>query len=115
MTGAPFSAAGLWLLIVLIGLGTFALRLSFIHLWGRVQLPEIVHRALRFIPAAVLAALVVPAIVRPEGALDLSLHNLRLIAGLLAAVVALFTRNVLLTLAAGMGTLWLLQALVGGM
>lgn len=112
--GISLSSAGLWLLILLIGLGTFALRLSFIHFWGRIELPQIVHRALRFIPAAVLAALVVPALIRPEGTIDLSLHNLRLIAGLLAAVVAMLTRNVLFTLAAGMAALWLLQALVGG-
>lgn len=104
----------LWLLILVIGLGTFALRLSFIHLWGRIELPQVVHRALRFIPAAVLAALVVPALVRPEGAIDFSLHNLRLIAGVLAAAVALLTRNVLFTLGAGMAALWLLQAIVGG-
>lgn len=112
--GISLSSPILWLLIVLIGLGTFSLRLSFIHLWGHIELPKFVHRALRFIPAAVLAALVVPAMVRPEGAIDLSPHNLRLIAGVLAAAVALYTRNVLFTLAAGMAALWLLQAIVGG-
>jgi branched-subunit amino acid transport protein len=108
------SSLGLWVLILLVGLGTFSLRLSFIHFWGRIELPQIVHRALRFIPAAVLAALVLPALVRPEGSIDFSPHNLRLIAGILAAAVALLTRNVLFTLAAGMAALWLLQAIVGG-
>jgi branched-subunit amino acid transport protein len=109
--GISLPPLGLWLLIAVIGLGTFALRLSFIHLWGRIELPQIVHRALRFIPAAVLAALVLPALVRPEGAIDFSPHNLRLIAGLLAAAVALLTRNVLFTLGAGMAALWLLQTI----
>ncbi|APZ42330.1 AzlD domain-containing protein [Acidihalobacter ferrooxydans] len=109
MTRAPVSGWGFWLLILLIGLGTFALRLSFIHLWGRIQFPQIVHRALRFIPAAVLAALVLPALLRPEGSIDFSVHNLRLIAGVLAAVIALLTRNVLFTIAAGMATLWITQ------
>lgn len=107
------STAGLWLLVAVIGVGTFALRVSFIHLWGRIYLPEIVRRALRFIPAAVLAALVAPALLRPHGPLDLSLHNLRLIAGLAAAGVALLSRNVLLTLGVGMGVLWLFRALTG--
>lgn len=105
---------GLWLLIALVGLGTFALRLSFIHLWGRIELPYIVHRALRFIPPAVLAALVLPALIRPEGFVDLSVYNFRLVAGLLAAAIALLSRNVLFTLLGGMAALWLLQALVGG-
>lgn len=108
------STFGFWVVTLVIGLGTFALRLSFIHLWGRIQLPQIVHRALRYIPAAVLAALVVPALIRPEGMVDFSLHNLRLFAGVLAAAVALLTRNVLFTIAAGMAALWLLQALVAG-
>jgi len=43
--------------------------------------------------------------------LDLSLGNFRLLAGLVGALVAWRTRNVLLTLAAGMLALWGLQAL----
>lgn len=113
MKGSDLTTTGLWILIAFIGLGTFGLRLSFIHFWGRIRLPDIVHRALRFIPPAVLSALVVPALVRPEGFIDFSPHNLRLFAGLIAAAVALLTRNVLLTLIVGMGALWLLQVLVG--
>jgi branched-subunit amino acid transport protein len=40
------------------------------------------------------------------------MSNLRLVAGLLAAVIALKTRNVLITIASGMVILWILQFLV---
>ncbi len=70
-----------------------------------------VNQALAYVPAAVLAALVLPALLRPEGVVDLSVDNLRLIAGLVAGAVAWYSRSVLLTLATGMGLLWLLQAL----
>ena len=105
------STLSVWLLFILIGLGTFLQRLSFIFLIGKVGMPEWLRRALRFVPASVLAALVFPALTHPTGVLDLSLGNFRLLAGLVGALVACRTRNVLLTLAAGMLALWGLQAL----
>lgn len=99
--------------IVLAGLATYATRLSFIALLGHGRTPPLLARALRLVPPAVLSAIVLPELVVRDGAPHLSPDNLRLLAGLVAAGVALATRNVLLTIAAGMGTLWALQALVG--
>ena len=103
------SDATLWLTILGAGLGTWLLRLSFIELWQWMSVPPLLNRALRYVPPAVLAALVVPALVRSGGVIDLSPDNLRLVAGIVAAAVAWFSRNVLLTLATGMGMLWFLQ------
>ena len=71
-------------------------------------MPDWLRRALRFVPAAALAALVFPALTHPAGHLDLSLHNFRLLAGLGGAIVAWRTRNVLLTILVGMVLLWIL-------
>lgn len=101
----------LWLLFLMIGLGTFLMRFSFIFLIGKISLPEWLRRALRFVPASVLAALVFPALTHPTGVLDLSPGNFRLLAGLAGAVVAWRTRNVMLTLLAGMLALWALQTI----
>lgn len=101
----------IWLLFILLALGTFALRFSFIYLFGKVEMPEWLRRALRFVPASVLAALVFPALAYPNGALDLSLGNVRLLAGLGGALVAWKTKNVLWTILFGMLLLWVLQAL----
>lgn len=98
--------------LILAGLVTFLTRLSFIALLGRVETPPLLTRALRFVPPAVLSAIIFPEMFIRAGALDLSLGNLRLIAGLIATVIAWRTRNVLLTIAAGMMALWVLQALV---
>ncbi len=108
MTSTPT----LWLTLIGMGLLTYALRLSFIELWGRLTLPPAVQRSLRFVPPAVLAALLFPEVLLRNGALDMSLHNLRLLAALLAVLVAWRTRNTLLTIAAGMAALWLLQLLL---
>lgn len=100
-----------WLLILGMGLVTYALRLGPLFLLDRLNLPPTLWQALRFVPAAVLAALIAPEVLRPGGALDLSFGNVRLLAGVLAALVAWRTRNVLFTIAAGMVALWILQAL----
>jgi branched-subunit amino acid transport protein len=97
--------------ILVMGVVTYAIRLSMFVLHGRVQLPDWLMRALNYVPAAVLTAIIVPEMVLPNGTLDLSLGNERLLAGLVAIAVAWRTRNVIFTVIAGMGTLWLLQAL----
>ena len=107
------SSTSIWLLFVAIGLGTFLLRFIFIYLFGKIDMPDWLGRALRFVPAAALAALVFPALTHPSGHLDLSLHNFRLLAGLGGAVVAWRTRNVLLTILVGMALLWILQVAFG--
>ena len=101
----------IWLFFTLLAVGTFALRLSFIYLFGKVNMPGWLRRALRFVPASVLAALVFPALTYPNGALDLSLDNVRLLAGIGGALVAWKTRNILWTIAVGMVLFWILQAL----
>lgn len=101
----------LWLVMIAIGIATFAIRLSFIYLFGKVQIPALVTRALRYVPPAVLSAIVFPELLMPGGQFDLSFGNGRLVAGLLAAVVAWRTKNVVLTIVTGMLVLYILIAL----
>ena len=105
------NSLSIWLLFLALAVGTFALRFSFIYLFGKVDMPDWLRRALRFVPASVLAALVFPALTYPNGVLDLSLGNVRLLAGLGGALAAWKTRNVLWTIAVGMVLFWVLQAL----
>lgn len=100
----------LWLVVVGMGVVTFVLRLSFIALLSRIEMPEVLQRALPLSPAAVLSALIVSALVHEEGALAISAGNERLLAGAIAAVVAWRTRSAVLTIGVGMAVLWLLQA-----
>ena len=107
------SPGSLILIILAVGAATFTIRVSFFLLSGRMELPEVVRSALQYIPAAVLTALIIPALARNQGVVQLSWQNPRLIAGLLAIGVAYKTKNVLLTLAVGMVVLWVLQAILG--
>ena len=108
------SAPALWLTILGAGAVTFALRLSFIALLGRIKIPPTLGRALRFVPAAMLTAVVIPLLFYEDGVLQFSFCNERLLAGLAAALIAWRTRSVLFTLGGGMATLWILQALTQG-
>ena len=101
-----------WLIILGMGLVTYAVRLSVIPLYGRGDVPPAVRRALRFVPPAVLTALVTPALIRPEGTVNLSVTNLHLLAGSVAALVAWKTRSTLLTITVGMAMLWTLRAVL---
>jgi len=103
----------LWLTMALAGLLTYALRLSFIVLLGRFAVPEWFRRALRFVPAAVLSAIVVPGLFDRAGVMDFSVRNPQIWAGILAIAVAWRTRSVLLTLAVGMTALLALQMILG--
>lgn len=100
-----------WLILLAMGVITFVIRYSVIGLLGDAEMPVLVKRGLRFVPSAVLTAIVFPAILVTNGSLDLSLDNLRLFAGLLAILVAWRTKNTLLTIAVGMVSLWVLQFL----
>ena len=97
-----------WVTILLAGAGTYAMRASFLLAADRLaRVPPNVERLLRQIPPAALASLVVPALLRPHGELDP--FSPRLLAGVVAGLVAWRTRNVAATLLVGMGLLVLLD------
>ncbi len=99
------------LLFVVTGAITFAFRGSMFGNWFTV--PPLLKRGLRFVPYAVLTAIFVPELVfaPPNNTLDVSLGNLRLLSGLVAVLIAYFTKSVLITVIIGMILLWLLLGL----
>ncbi len=99
----------IWLVMLIGGLLTFGMRLSFIYLYGRFEVPETMRRALRFVPPAVLSAIIFPELLMRDVRLDLTVENERLLAGIAAMLTAGFTKNILLTILAGMAALLLLQ------
>jgi branched-subunit amino acid transport protein len=104
--------AGLWLIFVLIGLATTLPRASFIVLGERASLPDVVQRALRYAPAAALAAIVVPDVVLVAGAVEV--FNPKLGAAIAAVLAARASRNPWLPFVAGMAVLWGLRWVGGG-
>ena len=103
------STAQLWLTILAAGLITYGIRLSFILVFSRWEIPGWLQRALRFVPPAVLTAIILPELLLNTGKVDFSLENGRLYAGLIAVLVAWRTKNAILTIISGMIVLWIFQ------
>ncbi|WP_198019598.1 AzlD domain-containing protein [Pseudogulbenkiania sp. MAI-1] len=93
----------LWVTFVLVGAATFLPRSSFIVAGHRLQLPPKLQQALRYAPAAALAALVTPDVLTVEG----SFHalNPKFFAAVAAVGTILFFRNPWLPFISGMGIL----------
>ena len=101
----PLGAVESWTIIVLMGIGTFLIRFSFLGLIGRRPLPPVVLRLLRYTPVAIIPGLVAPLVLWPEatgGAPDPA----RLAAALMTLVAGWWTRNLLVAIAAGAVTLF---------
>ena len=100
----------IWVVMLSIGVLTFLTRLSFIYMHEKWQPPEVVTRALRFVPVAALTAIFIPEMALQNGELVLSLENIRLVAGIIAIVVAWRTKSALWTIGVGMVSFWALTA-----
>lgn len=101
-----------WLVTAGLGLGTYAIRFSFLGALGNRQLPRWALRALRYTGVAMLPALVAPAAVWPAstgGAIS-PLHLM--VAGITLAVGALM-RNTIAAIICGATALLLLPWLIG--
>ena len=102
----------IWLVMLLGGLITFGMRFSLIYLFGRFEVPVTMRRALHYVPPAVLSAIIFPELFLRNGVLDISTGNIRLLAGLVAVLVAWYSKNTLLTIVVGMLALFLIRIIL---
>ena len=98
----------LWSVVAIVGVLNYLSRVSFIAIFARRHMPALLARAFRYVPAAMLTALVLPMVVAAPGA-PLLASAPKVVAAVVAGVVAFATHSTLKTLAAGMLTLWALQ------
>ncbi|MBL8397416.1 MAG: AzlD domain-containing protein [Candidatus Accumulibacter sp.] len=108
MTDADFVA---WEIIVGLGGATFMIRYWPLAFLSRADLPGWLKRALRYVPPAVMAAIITPPLFFIGTAPTIGPDLPRLTAAALAVLVAWRTRSTLLTIVLGMLALWTLQAL----
>ncbi len=110
MTG--YSSAQIWMIIAAMGIGTFAIRFSFLGLLGNRQLPDWLLRHLRYTAVAILPAMIAPLVLWPNatgGEPDAP----RLAAAAIALAVGIWAKNAIAAIFGGMITLYLLQYLLG--
>lgn len=93
---------------------TFAIRYSMFLIAGRFEFPAQLVNALRYVPPAVLTAIIVPAVLIPTGeGLHLSYTNAYLVGAVAALGISWFSQNLLLTILLGMGVFWGWQWVLG--
>jgi branched-subunit amino acid transport protein len=98
-----------WLTVIGMGVVTLAVRMSFILLPADARVPELLKRSLVYIGAAVLPALVMPDVLFRGQVGAYGFDPLRLVAAILAGLVAWRTRSIFATLATGLGALLLMR------
>lgn len=103
----------IWTIILVLGVGTYLIRFSFLGLIGGKDLPEWVLRHLRYTAVAVLPGLIAPLVLWPA-ATNGEVDPARLSAALVTFGIGLLTRNVIAAILCGgvtlFGMIWLLGA-----
>ncbi|MDG1471038.1 MAG: AzlD domain-containing protein [Ascidiaceihabitans sp.] len=94
----------LWTVIILLGVGSFALRFSFLGLVGDRPMPAWLVRSLRYTAVAILPAMIAPLIAFSNEA-GTGPDPSRLAAALMTLIVGAATKNVILALFTGASTL----------
>ncbi|WAH37797.1 AzlD domain-containing protein [Alicyclobacillus dauci] len=87
--------------IVIVGVGTYLIRAGSLSLGSRITWPLWAQKWLTFVTPAVLGALIGPELFTANGHFIPLSHNPLLLAAVPTAIVAWFSRNLLLTVAVG--------------
>ncbi|WP_454762943.1 AzlD domain-containing protein [Cupriavidus campinensis] len=101
----------IWIALVGMAVVTVVTRALFLMAGERVTVPDRLQRALRYAPAAALAAIIVPEFLTWEGHFTLSPMNDKLMAGIAATLFYLLTRRMVGMIAAGMAVYTALRLL----
>ena len=101
-------ALKLWAVIFAVGALNYVSRVSFIALFSKRAMPPLLARALRYVPAAMLTALILPMVV-DAGSAGTGWLTPKVAAAVIATIVAYWKLGTLWTLGVGMGSLWLLN------
>ena len=91
-------------IVLILGMAvvTFGVRYPVLALVSRFQLPVSILSALKFVPPAVLSAIILPEVLISDGSFQLNIGNSELVASLAAALIAWRTKNLLMTIVLGM-------------
>jgi branched-subunit amino acid transport protein len=93
---------------------TFLIRYAFFALGERIAFPPLVQRALRYVPAAVLTAIVVPMVLLPDGAhLQLNWRNAWLLGAVATGLIAWRFNHLLASIGGGMAAFFLYRWMIG--
>ncbi|KDP85421.1 AzlD domain-containing protein [Cupriavidus basilensis] len=101
----------IWVALVGMAVVTIVTRALFLMAGERVTVPDRIQRALRYAPAAALAAIILPDLMTWQGHFTIAPGNYKLVAGAVALVFYLLTRRMVGMIAAGMAVYTALRLL----
>jgi len=107
-----YTTVEIWAVIVLVAIGTYLIRFSFIGLIGDRDLPPWVLRHLRYTPVAVLPGLVAPLVIWPD-ATGGDYDAPRLLAAAVTILLGVVFKNMMLAILGGGTTLFVMLSLMG--
>ena len=100
----------IWLVMIVGGIFTFGTRFVMLSGWVAHGLPKWLIDALVFVPIAGLTAILVPSVLIDPATQQIIIQgNARIVAAVVATIIALLTRNVIATISSGLATLWFVQ------
>lgn len=99
------------LIILGAGLATYCTRFPLMILSSKGELPPRLTKFMSFIAPAVLTSLIVPTIFMKQGNIDISINNNYIIASVITALSAYFSKNMLVTVLIGICTVGILMYL----
>lgn len=104
----------LYLIQIVVGMFavTFGIRFVLYARAHKVTMPDWVERALKYVPVAVLSAIIAPMILMPQKQMDISLSNPWLIGAVVAFAVGLWRQHQLLTIVAGVVSFFAAKLLI---
>ncbi|RJQ86484.1 MAG: AzlD domain-containing protein [Desulfobacteraceae bacterium] len=100
----------LFLMVAGMAVVTFLIRYLLLPISDHLRLPSGVQNALAHVPAAVLTAIIVPAVLLPHGKhLQITYANPYLVGALVTGAIGAMSKNLLLTITGGMAGFMLWQ------
>ncbi|RWA53093.1 branched-chain amino acid transporter [Cupriavidus sp. UYMSc13B] len=102
-----------WIALVGMAVVTVITRALFLMAGEHVTVPDRIQRALRYAPAAALAAIILPDLMTWHGHFTVALSNYKLVAGVAATLFYLLTRRMVGMIAVGMAVYTGLRLVVG--
>ena len=90
---------------------TYLPRVLPVVILSRMDLPDWFVRWLRYIPVAVLSALLAPSVLMQNGKIAFTLQNKALLTSIPCILIAVKSRNLFLTVSSGIAVMFLLNLL----
>ena len=97
-----------WALIVYCGLITFFTRFSMIALLKKEMFNDRIRAVLSYVPSAIFAAIIFPAIFIDEMGFLQFENNPKILASIIAVIVGTLSKNIIATIVAGLAVYWFL-------